>query len=153
MIFPYASYEVSRSSTVPSGVVYRPEVVLCVYGNGRFKTIQALVDTGSDETILPYSLAMLLGIKLDKSAATLASGVGGHEVRLLPGVVELEISQAEESYRWRAIVAFLKTEDPDDEVALLGFAGFLEYFHATFDSESLVIRLSANGRMSAVTAP
>jgi hypothetical protein len=37
-------------------------------------------------------------------------------------------------------------EQPEDEVALLGYAGFLEFFRATFDSQIHELELAANNR-------
>ena len=146
MIFPYASYEVSRSTTIPGGVVYRPEVVIHVSSGSRSLAIQALVDTGSDETVLPISLAAILQIHLDDSLANAAAGVGGHEVRLIPGQVDLMLADGTENFRWKSTVSFLETYDPDVEVALLGFAGFLQYFTVSFDSEVLCVSLSPNSK-------
>jgi hypothetical protein len=69
MRFRYASYEVDPSPTVPSGVLYRPEVTIDVIGSRRIETIQALVDTGSDETVFPASLARAIGVQLDHASA------------------------------------------------------------------------------------
>ncbi|MDZ4659588.1 MAG: hypothetical protein SH868_18610 [Bythopirellula sp.] len=146
MRFRYASYEIEPSPTVPEGIVYRPEAIILVGGPSGTESIQALLDTGSDETVFPASLAKLLGVELNYGAMSKASAVGGHEVRLVPGQVTLELSQGDESYRWRSTVAFLETDEPEDEVALLGYAGFLEFFQATFDSETYEVTLLANNR-------
>ena len=73
MRFRYAAYEVDPSPTVPSGVLYRPEVTIEVIGPRRIETIQALVDTGSDETVFPASLANAIGVQLDHTSAGQAS--------------------------------------------------------------------------------
>jgi len=135
MRFLYTSYEVDPSPTNPKGVLHRPEVTISIGGPRRSETIQALVDTGSDETVFPASLAMSLGVELHHDATSQASAVGRHEVRLAPGAVTLELSQDDEKHRWQTTVAFLETNDPEDEVALLGYSGFLEFFQATFDSK------------------
>jgi len=147
MRFSYASYEVDPSPTNPRGILYRPEVTISVGGPRRSETIQALVDTGSDETVFPASLAKSIGVELDYDAAGQASAVGGHEVRLVPGAVTLELFQNDERHRWQTTVAFLETDEPKDEVALLGYAGFLEFFQATFDSKSHFVTLVSNGRL------
>jgi len=144
MRFPYSSYEVDPSPTVPGGVVYRPEVTIDVIGPRRRETIQALVDTGSDETVFPASLARAIGVQLDHTSAGQASAVGGHAVQLVPGSVILEITEGVQSYRWQTTVGFLEVEQSEDEVALLGFAGFLEFFRAMFDSQSHELELVAN---------
>jgi predicted aspartyl protease len=147
MRFPYSSYEVDQSPTVPNGVIYRPEIIVRVIGPRGIIAIQALVDTGSDETVLPVSLAIAIGINLDYQQAGVASGVSGHPVELAPGRVAFELIQDEEIYRWQATVAFLELASASDEVALLGHSGFLEYFTANFDSENRELILTANRRM------
>ena len=146
MRFRYAAYEVDPSPTVPSGVLYRPEVTIEVIGLRRIETIQALVDTGSDETVFPASLARAIGVQLDHAATGQASAVGGHAVQLVPGSVVLQISEGGRVYRWQSTVGFLEVEQPEDEVALLGYAGFLEFFRATFDSQIHELELTANDR-------
>lgn len=146
MRFRYASYEVDPSPTLPSGVLYRPEVTIDVIGPRRMETIQALVDTGSDETVFPASLAHAIGVQLDHAAAGQASAVGGHVVQLVPGSVTLQIIQGQQKYHWQMTVGFLEVEQPEDEVALLGYAGFLEFFRATFDSQNQELELTANDR-------
>jgi hypothetical protein len=146
MRFSYASYEVDPSPTVPNSVLYRPEVTIDVIGPVATETIQALVDTGSDETVFPASLANAIGVRLDHSSTGQASAVGGHAVELVPGSVTLRISQDGQVFRWEATVAFLETQHPEEEVALLGYAGFLEFFHATFNSEKHELELTPNSR-------
>jgi hypothetical protein len=133
MRFRYSSYEVDASPTVPGGVLYRPEVNVSIIGPRGSEIVQALVDTGSDETVFPTSLADAIGVQLNRNSTGRASAVGGHAVELVPGDIAIQISNNDESYRWRTTVAFLEVDLPEDEVALLGYAGFLEYFRATFD--------------------
>jgi hypothetical protein len=146
MRFPYASYEVDPSPTVPNGILYRPEVTIDVIGPVTTETIQALVDTGSDETVFPVSLANAIGVRLDHSSTGQASAVGGHAVELVPGSVTLQMTRSGELFRWETKVAFLETQHPDEEVALLGYAGFLEFFQATFNSENHELELNPNSR-------
>lgn len=146
MRFPYARYEVDPSPTVPQGILYRPEIELAVSGPLRTVTIQALVDTGPDETVFPASLANALGVELDDIAPGQAAAVGGHQVRLVPGSVTLVRSLGDESYRWQSTFAFLETDKPEDEMALLGYSGFLEFFAARFDSDQFKVTLTPNNR-------
>ena len=146
MKFRYASYEVDPSPTLPSGVVHRPEVAIEVIGPRRTETIQALVDTGSDETVFPVSLARAIEVQLEGASAGLASAVSGHAIELLPGRIDLLISDGRQTYRWPTMVAFLDFEQSEDEVALLGYAGFLEFFRATFDSHERELELTPNER-------
>jgi hypothetical protein len=85
-------------------------------------------------------------VQLDHALAGQASAVGGHAVRLVPGSAALQITDGDRSYRWQAVVGFLEVGSPEDEVALLGYAGFLEFFRATFDSQSHELELTPNNR-------
>ena len=148
MRFGYSSYEVDPSPTVPDGILYRPEVTIDVIGPTRHETIQALVDTGSDETVFPASLARAIGVRLDHASPGSASAVGGHVIRLIPGEVVLQLKGDGLTYRWQTIVGFLEVAEPADEVALLGYAGFLEYFLATFNSEAYQLELTPTRRFA-----
>jgi hypothetical protein len=126
---------------------HRPEVTIDAIGPRRAETIQALVDAGSDETVFPASLASAIGTVLDHASAGQASAVGGNAVQIVPGKVTPQLSQGGQTHRWQTSVEFLETERPEDEVALLGYAGFLEFFRATFDSESRELELTPNNRL------
>ena len=147
MRFLYASYEIDASPTQRDGILYRPEVAIDVIGPVATETIQALVDTGSDETVFPVSLANAIGVRLEHSSSGRAAAVGGHAVELIPGNVILQIIHDGEEYRWETKVSFLETNSPEEEVALLGYAGFLEFFRATFDSEKHELELMANSQL------
>jgi hypothetical protein len=148
MRFPYSSYEVDLSPSVPNGVIYRPEIVVRVIGPRGAVVLQALADTGSDETVLPLSLAIAIGVDLNYQQAGTACGISGHPLDLIPGRVTLELSQDEEVYRWQTTVAFMELASVADETVLLGHAGFFEYFTACFDSENRELSLAANSRIT-----
>jgi hypothetical protein len=148
MKFRYAHYEIDPSPTVPTGILCRPEIPVDVIGPRNVETVQALIDSGSDETVFPASLADAIGVQLQWDATGQAAAVGGHVVNLIPGSVILEIALGEEKYRWRTTVQFLQVEDPEQEVALLGYAGFLEFFRATLDSETRELELIPNSRFT-----
>ena len=66
MNFPNASYQVEPTPSQPDiTTVYRPVVPFRVVGATRGAVFYGLVDTGSDETILPRSLAILIGLVPD----------------------------------------------------------------------------------------
>jgi hypothetical protein len=147
MIFDYTTYEVDSSPANPSGLVRRLEVLLGVRGSTAARLVLALVDTGADESVLPLSLAESIGVGIDNANKLQAAGVGGHLIDLLPGSVELEVTNGPESYKWRTIVGFARFEDPDDECAILGHVGALEYFTATFDGEAHQMTLVPNAKL------
>jgi hypothetical protein len=135
MNFQYTKHMVEPSPTISEGVVYRPEVVLRVAGKNSDLYLAALVDTGADETILPLSVAAEIGVDLDTDRMSLAGGVSGQHIELVPGKVELELLGTPDRYRWSSVISFARFDSPDDECAILGHAGALQYFTATFDGK------------------
>ena len=136
MNFAYTKYEIQPSSTNPSGIIRRPEVMLRVIGQTGDAYLMALVDTGADECVLPLSVGEAIGARLSPDETILASGVGGDVLELIPGDVEFELVGGEESYRWQVRVGFARFENPEDECTILGHVGALELFTATFDGEN-----------------
>lgn len=58
---------------------------------------------------------------------------GGQKLSMQFGDVEIEVAQGGERFRWTARVQFFEFSSPGDESLVLGHAGFLDYFTATFD--------------------
>jgi hypothetical protein len=146
MNFGYTKYEVAPSPTNPSGIVYRPEILVRVIGSTSEALLMALIDTGADECVLPESLAEVIGVTLDQMHTVRATGVGGHPIDLVPGDVEFELSDDTQRCRWSIRVGFARFEHPEDECAILGNVGALEYFTATFDAVGQCGSLAVNSR-------
>lgn len=125
-------------SLAPDGrdylLILRPEIPVTVIGPKEEGTYSGLVDTGSDNTILPKSVADQLGIPL-VSGGPPATVFGGHHVHLEVGQVTLQLEAEGEVVRWSAEVQFFAFADEADETVILGHAGFLDYFTATFDGK------------------
>ena len=151
MNFAYTKYEIQPSSTNPSGIIHRPEVMLRVIGESGDAHLMALLDTGADECVLPFSVGEAVGARLSPNETILASGVGGDLLELVPGDLKFELVSGEESYRWQIRVGFARFENPEDECALLGHVGALELFTATFDGENHRGTLVPNAAFSART--
>jgi hypothetical protein len=107
----------------------------------------ALVDTGSDNTILPRSIATDLGIPLRDAPGPPASVFGGYTVRLLTGEVTLRIQSDNETVEWRTEACFFEFPNREDETVILGHAGFLDYFTATFDGKLGELTLIPNDEL------
>jgi hypothetical protein len=133
MIFPYRRYPISPTPAFPGGVLYRPEVLIHVFGPADDVFLRGLVDTGADSTIFPRSLAEVLGVDLDYSQTFIAAGFTGDEVAVAYAEIELEVKQGKEGRRWRTIVGFVDYPEPESEQTLLGRVGFLDQFRSTFD--------------------
>jgi predicted aspartyl protease len=105
------------------------------------------LDTGADDTVFPESVAVALGVDLSNAPISVATGIGTGSGTLRYAQVTLEITDGNEIYKWSALVAFtsLPLRTP-----LLGFAGCLQYFTATFDGEAERVTLEANSLLPAV---
>jgi hypothetical protein len=105
-----------------------------------------LIDAGADQVFVPVLVAEALGITLHVNQAEPAIGAGGHELKTWAGEIEIEImDDHDHRQRWTVPVGFMETED-DFAPALLGHAGFLEYFTATFDGAQQTVELVPNNR-------
>ncbi|MEX2317020.1 MAG: hypothetical protein WD669_07705 [Pirellulales bacterium] len=149
MIFPYRTIV----SSAPGGsliVFRRPEVLLTVVRASRSGNYLTLVDTGSDSTILPKSLAEYLQIELHEENAFPARAFGGAKVQLLSGDVTFRLAHHGREFVWNTTVGFFDFPDDDDEVVILGHAGFLDYFTATFDGKQGLLTLLPNDELPSV---
>jgi len=136
MKFPYWSYQVTPTPTLPGGLLSRPEVPLRVTGPAGTVCVLTLVDSGADETLLPRSIGDAVGAVIDDSVTWPMGGIAGEEVHASPGEVDLELMSLGQSYRWTVTVAFVSFPDPADEAAILGHVGCLMFFRTTFDGEA-----------------
>jgi hypothetical protein len=124
--------------------LWRPEVDITVSGPyGRELTV-ALLDTGSDQTVLPLSTADKLGVPIQRERRVNASGVRGDITTIVPGTVQIEINGFSSSLKWTATVGFANFPGPDEECALLGYGGCLEFFTVIFDGGNRIVELHPN---------
>ncbi len=120
----------------------RPMIPLTITGPTGSWVCDGLLDSGADDTVFPEQIAALLGIDLTGAPAGSASGVGMVASQIRYAEVSLRVTDGGDVYEWAARVGF--TSAPIKR-ALLGFAGFLQYFTATFDGENDVVELAPNG--------
>jgi predicted aspartyl protease len=102
----------------------------------------ALLDTGADDTVFPESLATKLGLDLSNAPVGEASGVGSGPVQIRYARVTLRLATASERREWQGWVGFTSVRL---KRSLLGFAGFLQYFTATFYGDREEVELTVNG--------
>lgn len=107
----------------------RPMIHVALLGPTAATVVFALLDTGADDTVFPDSVAVDLGLDLSQAPGGSASGVGQVAAGLRYAEVVLRITDGHEYREWTARVAF--TSAPLNR-PLLGFAGFLQFFTATF---------------------
>jgi hypothetical protein len=120
-------------------VRYRPVIPLAVVGPGGQHSVEALVDSGSDDVVFPLDVAAHIGLNLSAATAGQAQGLGGPQpVGLLYAPVILVLSDGMQTCRWRAVTAFTGSRL---RFAIFGIAGGLEHFRTTLDVQSLEIIL------------
>jgi hypothetical protein len=147
MIFPYRPIVVLAPDGIDYLLVLRPEIPIVVSGPAGEFTYLGLVDTGSDQTILPSTIAKDLGIDLQLSAKPSASAFGGQQVNLHAGRISLRLESDGESCAWSDTVSFFDFPSRADEAIVLGHAGFLDYFTATFDGKLGQLTLLPNDEL------
>ena len=133
MKFPYRQYHAAPSPTVPSGILHRPEVPLRIIGATGAVSVWALVDAGSDDTLFPLSVGQMIGATMDATQSWQVAGIGGQAVPIILGEVVLELTDGSRTFRWPAKIGLVDFASPQDEIALVGHAGCLDYFRVTFD--------------------
>ena len=82
-------------------LLLRPEIPIHVVGSSDSGTYFGLVDTGSDNTILPLRIARDLGIPVRPAEGPPANVFGGYQVQLQVGEATFEIRDETETIRWR----------------------------------------------------
>ena len=147
MKFRYRSVISMDSETGDPLLLMRPEIPVTVVGSRGRVTYSALVDTGADNVVFPRSVADQLGIDLNPSRRSEAIGFGGGSVALLSSTATLEIANPTALFRWSSQALFSDCQPQDDDVILLGYFGFLEFFQANFDGLRGWLELIPNHRL------
>jgi Aspartyl protease len=143
LTFRYPRYR-SPNPVVPlGGVQFRPQPVILIGVTGPLGTLpyEALIDTGADDTIFPLAMAASIGLDLSTAPTGTARGVGGTTVLVRYVEVGLRLAQGSNRIEWRAWAGFVATPM---RRGLLGFAGFLQFFTATFRGDREEVELEAN---------
>jgi len=139
MKLPYRPYQVRLVQSEPLVSVWRPTTYVFLHGPLGTVRLNALVDSGADQTLFPMQFADALGITLDRERAGAIRGVSGSPITVYPADVEIELTNLKESYRWSATVRFA----PGNNI-LLGHLGCLEFFTLTLDHHGRSFELAPN---------
>jgi hypothetical protein len=124
-------------------LIHRPMVEVRVIGPSANRSYRGRLDTGADETLLPWTAIEILGVSLIPGKSLEIFGIGGSE-HVMFGLVDLEIQGADGPIRWSHRVGF----SPSGRT-LFGLTGFLEYFVARFDGVKHEIKLQYRGKAPA----
>src|SRR5438128_416546 len=103
----------------------RPIIIVSLIGPARTVACEGLLDTGSDDAVFPDRIATRIGLDLTGAPAGEAEGMGGAIIPVRYALVRLRVTDGREFREWAAAVGF--TPVPMSR-ALLGFAGFLQFF-------------------------
>ena len=143
LFFQYKRYTAPHPIVSLGGRTERPRPVLAValLGGGGTVTRDCLLDTGADDTIFPDGLAVAAGIDLTTAPTGTATGVGTVPYPVRFAKVVLRITDGHEQREWEGWVGF--TTAPLRR-PLLGHAGFLQFFDATFRGDAEIVELTPN---------
>ena len=143
MVFSYRPIPVQQPLWSLRGRTERPRPLFPVTVVGPKGSVLrlCLLDTGSDDTVFHEKELATLGIDLTNAPTNTATGVGNVPLALRYAEVRLRIAGNGERREWTARIGF--TAAPLHQ-PLLGFAGFLEYFTATFHGDREEVELTVN---------
>ncbi|MEK7499837.1 MAG: hypothetical protein AAB649_04495 [Patescibacteria group bacterium] len=144
MKFEYKKTNVIPAPGFESGELYQTKIPIVLVGPTGNLRFEALVDTGSDQTIFPRTdVKEITGIVIDKNLKSEVKGRLEHhnESLYFAHNTKLQISKDQEIYEFPAPIWF---SDEENSPAILGHSGFLEYFTITFDGENHELTLEPN---------
>ena len=146
LLFPYQPEAIQGQlpPTLPGGTTHRFRPLVSVrivnpISKRNWRYAKVLADSGSDDSIFPISAVGLIGLRSDQLLSTRFHVVWrGTAWPLQFGDVELELNDGQCLCRWLTRVAFspMPTRFP-----ILGQAGCLQFFNATFRGEDHITEL------------
>ena len=141
MRFAYGRYQVAPSPTRPGvTIISRPVIPVRLVGPAGAHVFYGLLDTGADETFITQEMADVLGVAIEKDAGYQIMSAGG-EMDVRCGAISVQISQGKEQYSWPLTAGIV---DRPWREAILGHAGFLEFFDAVFLGAKSQVVLTRN---------
>jgi hypothetical protein len=119
----------------------RPMLPITLIGPSGSHLMDGLIDSGSDETIFPEYVAGIVGIDLAGATGGCTHGIGAGSLTVRFADVTLRIAGSNELHEWPAVVSFAPLAR---RTAILGFAGFLQYFTTTLHGDLEFVELTVN---------
>ena len=143
LLFPYTLLRVPAPLVTLGGRLERPRPLLTVtiLGPTGVRVEQGLLDTGADDTVFPEDVADDIGLDLTNAPTGQMAGVGSAPSVLRYAQVTLRIAGPGELREWTTWVGFTSVAL---RRPLLGFAGFLQFFTATFRGDREEVELAVN---------
>ena len=127
MTFAYLPLPVRQPTPAMGGAAarYRPIIPIHILAPLMLPPVDACIDSAADDSVFPSHLATRLGIDLVAAPKGQARLVGGTVIPVRYASVTLLLSDGYETCEWDAVIGFAAVSM---RWALLGHAGFLEYF-------------------------
>jgi hypothetical protein len=119
----------------------RPIIPITLVGPIGSKLTDGHLDSHSDDTVFPEQYAVQTGIDLTNAPQGTCAGVGQTPVPVKYAQVTLRMTDGKEFREWTGWVGFTPVLS---NYALLGFAGCLQYFTATFFGDLEEVELIVN---------
>jgi hypothetical protein len=141
--FAYKRVRIPSPAVALGGQMSRPRPIIGVtlIGLGGATThAQGVIDTGSDDAVFPEVTATKLGIDLASCPAGSMRTAGGIALQVRYASVTLRITDGIEQREWTATVGFAPLRGD----ALLGFAGFQQFFTVNLYGDDEVVTLEPN---------
>jgi hypothetical protein len=119
----------------------RPLIPVTLIGPSGTYVTDGVLDPAADDTIFPTFAATSIGLDLTNAPTRTASGVGSGPLQVRYARPTLRTSDGKEHREWEGWVGFstARTYRP-----LLGFAGFLQFFDASFFGALEEVELAVN---------
>jgi hypothetical protein len=117
-------------------------VAVRLFGSGGSYLIDGQLDTSSDDTVFPLWVSAFLGLDLSQAEEQEINLAGrGRPFRARVQRVELRLTDGKEVCQWLALVCFAPVAL---RRALLGYAGFLQFFDSDFRGADREVFLTPN---------
>jgi hypothetical protein len=143
LLFRYKVIQAPRA-VVPLGGRWsrpRPLLPIAVIGPTNTSAVDGYLDTGADDTVFSERLATRIGLDLTNAPQGQLTTATLTKAPVRYAQVSLRITDGKEQREWPAWVGFTPTRL---QSPLLGFAGFLPFFTASFHGDREVVELTVN---------
>jgi hypothetical protein len=141
--FPYRAERTSQPILTLGGrwVRPRPIVPITLVGPTGSWDTRGCLDTAADDTVFPEIFAAHIGLDLTGAPTRTLSGVGHAAALLRYAQIALRLTDGREQREWTAWVGFTAGKL---KLPLLGFAGCLQFFVASFHGDREQVELTVN---------
>ncbi|HTY43692.1 MAG TPA: hypothetical protein VMC80_00410 [Patescibacteria group bacterium] len=120
-----------KSVKLESGdVIYRPLIPLTLIGLNERLDIIAILDSGSDMSVIPKDVAEILGVRL--LLDTELSGITKDKVKAKQGNISISFGKGRENYNLQIPILIPEKEDIP---LVVGRIGFFDKFDITFSEK------------------